>query len=82
MMPVAQRELMGCAIACVGFILGITYENASCLFDRPERAGYGGYMCADIVDALLKRGVNCRVRKSVSGHFVEVFPSRFSLKQL
>jgi hypothetical protein len=72
LMPVAQKELMGCAIACVGFVLSITYEEASRLFHRPEQAGYDGYMCADIVDALSKRGVKCRIRKSMSG------PSRVS----
>ena len=53
---VTQEHGTGCAVACVAFILKITYKDALKLFKNSKRAWGAGFYCGDIVDALHKGG--------------------------
>ncbi len=55
MKKITQQHPAGCGIACVAAVLGISYEEASLLFDKPEYACARGYYCREIVKAL-RRG--------------------------
>jgi len=53
---VTQGHGMGCGVACVAAVLGVGYEEARALFERPEQAHAGGYLCRDLVWALGRAG--------------------------
>ena len=53
---VTQEHGTGCAVACVAFVLGISYSEALKLFRDPSRAWGEGFYCEDIVDALARAG--------------------------
>jgi hypothetical protein len=52
---VKQEDPMGCGIACVAFVLGISYKEATKLFALPEKRKALGYRSSDLREAL-KRG--------------------------
>ena len=60
---VPQEEGMGCGIACVASALGISYQEARQLSDRPEGSYTTGYNCKDLVKALNKKGRNYTFKK-------------------
>ncbi len=60
--PVAQVHPMGCAVACVAFVLHQTYEEALELFDFSRRAWSEGFLCADVTTALARGGKPHTVR--------------------
>lgn len=47
---------MGCAVACVAFILKTSYDDAKRAFKHPEYAWQRGYYCREICEALRSRG--------------------------
>ena len=47
---------MGCAVACVAYVLGIDYDKAHGLFKNKAAAWTDGYYCDDLVDALARGG--------------------------
>ena len=49
---------MGCAIACVAFLLGISYKNAKEMFRHPEHSFTRGFYCGEITRVLNKGGLN------------------------
>lgn len=51
---VTQSHTMGCGVACVAYILDVSYYEALSLFDEPENAKSIGYYCEDIVSAFRK----------------------------
>lgn len=59
---IAQKDPMGCGVACVANRLGITYGRALRLFEHPEYARSIGYKCKYIVIALQKAGVHSRLK--------------------
>lgn len=59
---VAQKDEMGCGVACVANRLEISYDKALELFDNPEDARTVGYKCKYVVAALQKAGINARLR--------------------
>ncbi len=61
--PVAQEDPMGCGIACVASLCGISYQKAKKLFDKPQNAVSIGYFCRDIVRALGKTGKRYSFRR-------------------
>ena len=65
---VAQEEGMGCGIACVASALGITYQEARQLSDRPEGSYLNGYNCKDLANTLNKKGRNYIYKKFKSEH--------------
>ncbi len=58
-----QEEGMGCGIACVASALGITYQEARKLSDRPEGSYINGYNCKDLVKMLNKKGKSYSCKK-------------------
>lgn len=52
--PVTQEHGYGCAVACVAYILCISYNDALKLFDKPQQAWREGFYCVDIINALAK----------------------------
>jgi len=58
MKPIAQEQSMGCAVACVASLLGLSYKGALNLFVNKSYASTRGYYCKEISQALLKRGLN------------------------
>ena len=50
-----QKHGMGCGVACVAFVLGITYDKTLRLFKDPSQAWQTGFMCRDLVFALKQR---------------------------
>lgn len=61
-MYVAQKDEMGCAIACVANLLKISYESTKRFFN-PKFASNRGYYCKSIVNALRKSGVHAKYFK-------------------
>jgi hypothetical protein len=59
---VAQKDEMGCGVACVANKLTISYEQALELFTDPDYAKTIGYKCKYIVEALRGAGQEVRLR--------------------
>jgi hypothetical protein len=58
MNSVTQDHGLGCGVACVATLLGITYQKALSLFkDGKKRAAKSGFYCKDIVAALERAGL-------------------------
>lgn len=56
---IAQKHTMGCGVASVANVLGISYNRALYLFDNgKENVKDTGFLCKDIVAALNKSGKN------------------------
>jgi len=53
MKAVAQKHPMGCGIACVAYIAGVSYKTILKLFPQ-EYAYTRGYYCRELVKALAK----------------------------
>ncbi len=56
--PITQQDLMGCSIACVAFILGVSYEKTKNYFKGLGSPMKTGYWCKDVVKALSRAGLN------------------------
>lgn len=55
MKPIRQENLLGCAIACVVFVLKVNYQDVLDLFDYGEKkANSIGFFCIEIIMALEK----------------------------
>lgn len=52
---ISQEDSMGCAIACVAFVLNINYKEATQLFDFPEKRKTSGYRSSELRKALQKK---------------------------
>ena len=52
MSAIPQEHPMGCAVACVAFRCGLSYQAALALFSSSEYAWTRGYFCSEIVEAL------------------------------
>ncbi len=52
---IPQEHPLGCAVACVAYRRGVSYEDAHSLFVTPENAWGRGYYCAEVVAALNKK---------------------------
>lgn len=56
MKPVKQEDLFGCGVACVAFILNISYQDSLTLFtDGESKAKEEGFLCKEIIAALEKK---------------------------
>lgn len=55
MKPVTQEDPLGCGVACVAYILTISYQEALQLF-KENKVVTRGYTCKDICAALKKGG--------------------------
>lgn len=55
--PVRQEDPLGCGIACVAYVTGISYDTAKARYFKNKRsAATSGYLCRDIVAALSLAG--------------------------
>lgn len=65
---VAQEEGMGCGIACVASVLGISYQEARKISENPDWSYSKGYGCKDLANILNKKGKNYIYKKFKSDH--------------
>lgn len=68
MKSVTQEEPMGCAIACIAFILKISYKQAKNLIRHPEHSFTRGFYCGEITNILNKKGLNYSFSKFKKEH--------------
>ncbi len=54
---------MGCGVACVASLLGISYKKALKLFESPKNACFKGYYCKDLCKALKNSEQNYSFKK-------------------
>jgi hypothetical protein len=54
--PITQEHGTGCGVACTAYVLGVSYQSALKLFDKPGNASTTGFYCKDIVRALARKG--------------------------
>ena len=59
MKPVKQEDSLGCAVACVAFVLKIAYQDALTLFIEGERRvrEEANFYCPEIVEILNNNGL-------------------------
>jgi len=62
---IAQEDSMGCAIACVAGLLGISYEDALKIFGLGEAPSCGIY-CRNITSKLKNKGLNYSYGKVIN----------------
>lgn len=62
---VTQKHGAGCAVACVAWVLNISYDAALKLFSRPKHAIDRGFLCREIVSALNKGGYHYAYCKAI-----------------
>jgi hypothetical protein len=67
--PVAQEDVLGCGIACVAFVTGVSYGTAKGRYFYQRKARACGYLCRDLVRALstVGRSYDYKYLKSSSG---------------
>ncbi len=59
---VTQEDLMGCGVACVAFVLGVSYKEAQERYFKESRQ-YAGYHCYDLTRALAAAGLDYSYRR-------------------
>ncbi len=62
--PIPQEEPMGCAVACVAFLFGVSYKKSLKLF-KIKKADKPNFYCKDIVKILNKKGLNYVYGKAI-----------------
>lgn len=69
MKPVAQEDGLGCAVACVAFVLNIPYPQAVNLFQDGQRRvkEEANFYCPEIVKILNTHGKNYKWKKLPQG---------------
>ena len=80
--PITQKHPMGCGVACVASLLGLSYSKTFKFFDK-NKASTNGYYIKDIVLALNEKGlkytgskVNNKTRKYVNKNGSIIFIKR------
>jgi hypothetical protein len=65
MNPVKQEDGLGCAVACIAFVLNIPYSEALKLFEDGERRvkEEANFYCPEIVKILNEKGLNYSWKK-------------------
>lgn len=56
--PITQKQGAGRGVACVAYILNISYDKALELFEKPSQAILKGFLCKEIIDALKQKGLS------------------------
>ncbi len=54
---IKQEDAMGCGVACVAYVLRISYQEALMLFGKKHRKEAQGFTSKDITQALKRGGV-------------------------
>lgn len=63
MKPIKQESQLGCAVACVAYLLNIPYREALRLFsDGKRKAETVGFICKEIIFALKSKGLNYKYK--------------------
>jgi hypothetical protein len=55
---VTQEDSLGCGVASVAYVLGITYKDAMLYFD-PNEVKKSGCYCKDLLGAMKENKINC-----------------------
>ncbi|MFZ9596379.1 MAG: hypothetical protein ACO3A2_09910 [Bdellovibrionia bacterium] len=55
---ITQEHMTGCAVACVAYLMGVSYQRALEAFKSPHQAWGQGFYCDEIVEALGVFGKN------------------------
>lgn len=75
MKPVKQEDVLGCAVACVAFVSGISYQEALALFEDGETRvkRKANFYCPEIVRILNNRGANYKWKRLQSVQEKEIY---------
>lgn len=75
MRPVKQEDGLGCAVACVAFVIGVTYKEALKLFDDGEIRvkSKANFYCPEIVRILRSKQVHCNWKKLKTASEEEIY---------
>jgi hypothetical protein len=65
---VVQRHPMGCAVACVAFCLGLTYDETLKFFRVKSNAWLNGFYCPEITKILNASGSSVYKWRKVKGN--------------
>lgn len=68
MKSITQEEPMGCAIACVAFLLVKSYKSTKNLFKHQKHSFARGFYCGEIVRVLNSGGLNYSFSKFKKEH--------------
>jgi hypothetical protein len=60
---ITQEHPMGCGVACVAAVAGVSYKDALAVVKAEHAIGRGFY-CAELVRALKELGQDCSYRKA------------------
>jgi ABC-type bacteriocin/lantibiotic exporter with double-glycine peptidase domain len=65
MKPIKQEDGLGCAVACIAFVLNIKYQKALTLFKNGERRvnKEANFYCPELVNILNSFGLKYRYKK-------------------
>jgi hypothetical protein len=64
--PIIQEHVAGCAVACVAFVLNLSYQKALPLFTKGKyRTGIRGFYAREVATALNRHG------KHYSYHYID-----------
>lgn len=76
MKPVRQEDELGCAVACVAFVLGISYTDSLSLFSGGKRRvkEQANFFCPEIVQILQSNGLRYYWQKLPKTFPEEDFP--------
>ena len=57
--PVVQKNSLGCGVACVAFVVGLSYQKTLKLFKNgKQKANSQGFYCKELVEVLNNQGMN------------------------
>lgn len=75
MKPVKQEDGLGCAVACVAFVLGMSYQEALSLFkDGKTRVkSKANFYCPEIVEILNSKGKVYKWKKLIAISEKEIY---------
>lgn len=58
MKPIVQEDPLGCGVACMAAVLGVSYQESLNLFKNGQKKAIEiGFFCKEIVVALKKKGL-------------------------
>lgn len=64
MKAITQEQGMGCGVACVASLVGLSYKKAMRFFKNKKGASTRGYYCPEICYALKRSGKNYKWKKA------------------
>ena len=70
--PISQEHPMGCSVACVASLCGLSYQEALSLFNTPKLAWGRGFYCGEIVEALTRKKLAYKFEKFINKKHKEI----------